>query len=57
MTFLCRPKYYVPRNPYHTPPYYPQTLSSVLSSQGLFSQLDIETLFYVFYYLPGTYQQ
>jgi len=29
----------------------------VLSSPALFSQIDVETLFYVFYYLPGTYQQ
>ena len=52
-----RPKYYVPRNPFQTPIYYPQTVLSVLSSPALFAQLDIETLFYVFYYLPGTYQQ
>lgn len=29
----------------------------MLSSPALFSQIDVETLFYVFYYLPGTYQQ
>ena len=52
-----RPKYYVPRNPFHTAPYYPQTPNPILSSSALFAQLDIETLFYVFYYLPGTYQQ
>lgn len=52
-----RPKYYVPRNPYQTPSYYPQATNPILSSQGLFSQLDVETLFYVFYFLPGTYQQ
>ncbi|THH12358.1 hypothetical protein EW145_g73 [Phellinidium pouzarii] len=52
-----KPKYYVPKNPYPTPPYYPQTSHPVLSSSSLFQNLDIETLFYVFYYLPGTYQQ
>ncbi|EGO01612.1 hypothetical protein SERLA73DRAFT_166161 [Serpula lacrymans var. lacrymans S7.3] len=52
-----KPKYYVPRNPYQTPSYYPQALNPVLSTAGIFSQLDVETLFYVFYYLPGTYQQ
>ena len=57
LKFPTRPKYYVPRNPYQTPPYYPQALNAVLSSPALFAQLDIETLFYVFYYLPGTYQQ
>ena len=52
-----RPKYYVPRNPYQTPAYYPQSPNPVLSTAGIFSQLDVETLFYVFYFLPGTYQQ
>ncbi|KAF7966935.1 hypothetical protein HWV62_36390 [Athelia sp. TMB] len=52
-----RPKYYVPRNPFQTPEYYPQTQNPVLSTAGIFSQLDVETLFYVFYFLPGTYQQ
>ncbi|KAG8952828.1 general negative regulator of transcription subunit 5 [Tulasnella sp. 424] len=52
-----KPKYYVPRNQYNTPPYYPQTPLPILSSPALFSQLDVETLFYVFYFLPGTYQQ
>jgi len=52
-----KPKYYVPRNPFQTAPYYPQAPIASLGSQGIFSQLDVETLFYVFYYLPGTYQQ
>jgi len=52
-----KPKYYVPRNPYQTPAYYPQVPNPVLSSSALFAQLDVETLFYVFYFLPGTYQQ
>ncbi|KAI0299741.1 Not1 N-terminal domain, CCR4-Not complex component-domain-containing protein [Multifurca ochricompacta] len=52
-----KPKYYVPRNPYQAPTYYPQTTNLILSSPRLFAQLDVETLFYVFYFLPGTYQQ
>ncbi|KAJ3790682.1 Not1 N-terminal domain, CCR4-Not complex component-domain-containing protein [Lentinula aff. detonsa] len=52
-----RPKYYVPRNPFNTPSYYPQTPSPLLNTPAIFAQLDVETLFYVFYYLPGTYQQ
>ncbi|KAH9955542.1 Not1 N-terminal domain, CCR4-Not complex component-domain-containing protein [Russula dissimulans] len=52
-----KPKYYVPRNPYQAPSYYPQTTNPILSSPPLFAQLDVETLFYVFYFLPGTYQQ
>ncbi|KAI0347054.1 hypothetical protein BDW22DRAFT_1417058 [Trametopsis cervina] len=52
-----KPKYYVPRNPFQTPSYYPQSPNPVLNTAGIFSQLDVETLFYVFYYHPGTYQQ
>jgi len=52
-----KPKYYIPRNPYVTPPYYPQSPLDILSTPALFAQLDVETLFYVFYYLPGSYQQ
>ncbi|CAE6506129.1 unnamed protein product [Rhizoctonia solani] len=52
-----KPKYYVPRNPYPSQPYYPQQPLTVLSSPALYSQLDVETLFFVFYYLPGTYMQ
>lgn len=52
-----KPKYYVPRNPFQTAPYYPQAPHPALSTHAIFSQLDVETLFYVFYFLPGTYQQ
>ncbi|KAF9008816.1 Not1 N-terminal domain, CCR4-Not complex component-domain-containing protein [Cyathus striatus] len=52
-----KPKYYIPRNPFPTPAYYPQALIPSLGTPAIFSQLDIETLFWVFYYLPGTYQQ
>ncbi|KIM45954.1 hypothetical protein M413DRAFT_441010 [Hebeloma cylindrosporum] len=52
-----KPKYYVPRNPFQTAPYYPQAPHQLLQTPGIFAQLDVETLFWVFYYLPGTYQQ
>ncbi|KAF8913733.1 Not1 N-terminal domain, CCR4-Not complex component-domain-containing protein [Gymnopilus junonius] len=52
-----KPKYYVPRNPFQTAPYYPQTPHPLLQTPGIFQQLDVETLFWIFYYLPGTYQQ
>ncbi|KAI6122771.1 Not1 N-terminal domain, CCR4-Not complex component-domain-containing protein [Pisolithus croceorrhizus] len=52
-----RAKYYVPRYPFNTPSFYPQTPHPVVSSPALFQHIDVETLFYVFYYLPGTYQQ
>lgn len=57
---LCRfnrPKYYVPRTPYATPTYYPQEPSSQFGSASLFAKLDVDTLFYIFYYCPGTYLQ
>lgn len=47
----------MPRNPFPTAPYYPQAPHPALSTIPIFSQLDVETLFYVFYFLPGTYQQ
>ncbi|GAA5967833.1 hypothetical protein JCM11641_005780 [Rhodosporidiobolus odoratus] len=52
-----KPKQYVPRNPYATPTYYPQEPSSQFASPALFSKLDVDTLFYIFYYCPGTYLQ
>ncbi|KAF8843186.1 hypothetical protein BDN67DRAFT_964839 [Paxillus ammoniavirescens] len=52
-----KPKYYVPRHPFNTPSFYPQSPHPILTTPGIFSQIDVETLFYVFYYLPGTYQQ
>ncbi|KAF9268231.1 hypothetical protein L218DRAFT_1073562 [Marasmius fiardii PR-910] len=52
-----KPKYYVPRHPFNTPAYYPQNPHPLLSTPAIFSQLDVETLFYIFYFLPGTYQQ
>ncbi|TNY18544.1 Not1 N-terminal domain, CCR4-Not complex component-domain-containing protein [Rhodotorula diobovata] len=52
-----KPKYYVPRNPYATPTYYPQEPSSQFASPALFAKLDVDTLFYIFYYCPGTYLQ
>jgi CCR4-NOT transcription complex subunit 3 len=52
-----KPKYYVPRNPFQTASYYPQAPHQLLQTPGIFAQLDVETLFWVFYYLPGTFQQ
>lgn len=52
-----KPKYYVPRNPHPTPGYYPQEPSQQFASPALFAKLDIDTLFYIFYYCQGTYLQ
>jgi CCR4-NOT transcription complex subunit 3 len=50
-------RYYVPRNPWSTPAYYTQTPAPILENASIFSQLEVETLFYVFYYHPGSYKQ
>jgi CCR4-NOT transcription complex subunit 3 len=52
-----KPRHYVPRNPWNTPSYYPQTPAPALESPAVFAQLEVETLFYVFYYHPGSYMQ
>ncbi|KAJ7447169.1 Not1 N-terminal domain, CCR4-Not complex component-domain-containing protein [Mycena latifolia] len=50
-------KYYMPRNPFPTAPYYPQVPHPLLNNAAIYSQVDIETLFYVFYFLPVSYPQ
>ncbi|KAK9895749.1 hypothetical protein P389DRAFT_195881 [Cystobasidium minutum MCA 4210] len=52
-----KPKYYIPRNPYPTPHYYPQQPSPHLANPTLFAKFDVDTLFYIFYYCQGTYMQ
>ncbi|KAK4047950.1 MutS protein msh4 [Microbotryomycetes sp. JL221] len=52
-----KPKYYVPRQPFATPAYYPQEPSPQLANPALFAKFDVDTLFYIFYYCPGTYLQ
>ena len=52
-----KPKYYVPKNPFPTPAYYPQTPASVFDNPALYSKFDVDTLFYIFYYQQGTYHQ
>ncbi|CAO3565495.1 unnamed protein product [Mortierella alpina] len=53
-----RPKNYAPKNPYPTPSYYPQAPPpSLFESSAVFEKFDIDTLFFIFYYQQGTYQQ
>ncbi|KAJ2761207.1 general negative regulator of transcription subunit 5 [Coemansia nantahalensis] len=40
-----------------TPSYYPQTALPVIEYPGMASRLELDTLFFAFYYQPGTYQQ
>ncbi|KAI9028623.1 Not1 N-terminal domain, CCR4-Not complex component-domain-containing protein, partial [Hyaloraphidium curvatum] len=52
-----KPKNYVPKNPYPTPLYYPQSPPSYLEDPSIFEKFDVDTLFFVFYYQQGTYAQ
>ncbi|KAG0280184.1 general negative regulator of transcription subunit 5 [Linnemannia exigua] len=53
-----RPKYYAPKNPYPTPSYYPQIPPpNLFESSATFEKIDIDTLFFIFYYQQGSYQQ
>ncbi|CDO52650.1 similar to Saccharomyces cerevisiae YPR072W NOT5 Subunit of the CCR4-NOT complex [Geotrichum candidum] len=57
-SFLAnKPKNYQPETPYPTPSYYPQEPLSSLDEEAMFVKMDIDTLFYIFYYRQGTYQQ
>ena len=52
-----RTKPYVPRHPFPTPDYYPATPHINFENPALFEKFDTDTLFYIFYYQQGTYQQ
>eukprot|EP01114_Cavostelium_apophysatum_P010430 TRINITY_DN2411_c0_g1_i1.p1 TRINITY_DN2411_c0_g1~~TRINITY_DN2411_c0_g1_i1.p1 ORF type:complete len:716 (-),score=167.89 TRINITY_DN2411_c0_g1_i1:76-2223(-) len=52
-----RPKQYVPRNPWPSPNYYPQNPLSIFDNPATFEKFDTDTLFFIFYYQQGSYQQ
>jgi CCR4-NOT transcription complex subunit 3 len=52
-----KPKYYIPKNPFATPGYYPQTPAPIFDNPSIYSKFDEDTLFYIFYYQQGTYHQ
>ncbi|KZF19033.1 hypothetical protein L228DRAFT_52884 [Xylona heveae TC161] len=52
-----KPKHYKPQTRYNTPPHYPQEPLPIFDDPRLYSRIDTDTLFYVFYYCQGTYQQ
>ena len=51
------PKHYVPKDPFPTPHYYPQSPSALFDNPLLYAKFDVDTLFFIFYYQPGTYRQ
>ncbi|PLB40950.1 CCR4-NOT transcription complex, subunit 3 [Aspergillus candidus] len=54
-----KPRHYKPQNPYNTPAYYPQEPLAIFDDPRLYEtgRIDTDTLFYLFYYRQGTYQQ
>lgn len=54
-----RPKTYVPRNPYLTPPAFfdGPGPSPVFDDANIFEKFNPDTLFFIFYYQQGTHQQ
>jgi len=48
---------YLPRNPCHTPAYYPQAPPPGSDTIDFFQRLSTETLFFIFYYMEGTKAQ
>ncbi|PBP19668.1 CCR4-NOT transcription complex, partial [Diplocarpon rosae] len=51
------PRNYKPKNPVRTPAYYPQEMNPCFDDARLYSRIDPDTLFYVFYYKQETHQQ
>jgi CCR4-NOT transcription complex subunit 3 len=52
-----KPKHYKPTQKYNTPAHYPQEPLPIFDDPALYRRIDTDTLFYVFYYRQGTYQQ
>lgn len=52
-----RPRQYVPRNPYNTPAVFPSSPAPAFDDPRLFEKLGTDTLFFIFYFAQGTYQQ
>ena len=52
-----KPRHYRPQTKYNTPRYYPQEPFTMVDDPSLYSRIDTDTLFYIFYYRQNTYQQ
>jgi CCR4-NOT transcription complex subunit 3 len=53
-----KPRYYQPETYFPTPSYYPQeSLTKTFNDSAVFGKMDVDTLFYIFYYRQNTYQQ
>lgn len=54
---LCLLHRYVPRNPYRTPTAFPSQPAAAFEKPHMFEKLNTDTLFLIFYYQQGSYQQ
>jgi len=54
---VSAPRTYKPEIRFNTPNYYPQELDPVFDNPQLYGRIDPDTLFYVFYYKQGSFQQ
>lgn len=52
-----KPRHYKPTTKYDTARHYPQEPLPIFDDPLLYKRVDVDTLFYVFYYKQGTYQQ
>lgn len=56
-TLADKPQYYHPQSPFPTPSFYPHDPLPGLDDPLILAKMDVDTLFYIFYYRQGTYQQ
>ena len=54
---MSAPRERKPDFKFATPSYFPSESASIFDDPRLYSRIDPDTLFYVFYYKQGTYQQ
>lgn len=52
-----KPSYYAPRNPYPTSSHYPQQPMAFEKRPAIWGEIEVEVLFYLFYYHQGGYLQ
>ncbi|KAI9818659.1 MAG: general negative regulator of transcription subunit 5 [Phylliscum demangeonii] len=52
-----KPRHYKPEMRFKSPNYYPQDPLPMLDQPRIYSRIDADTLFYLFYYAQGSYQQ
>ncbi|CAH7686079.1 Not1 N-terminal domain, CCR4-Not complex component-domain-containing protein [Phakopsora pachyrhizi] len=52
-----KPSHYTPRNPYPTSAHYPQQPMAFEKRPSIWSEIEVEVLFYLFYYHQGGYLQ